>query len=250
MDSDGEDKRDLGSFKLLIPSATAWHPDNEHVLYIGGEDDPENQEKTFDGIYSVSIRSYERKLIYHDPEIQEGMAVSPDGKHLTLTSGSDESPQLYIVDYDGKNRRLLVKSNGGIYQPSFAPDGQEIIYTFSVRGEGKYRQSIMAVSIEGGEPREIYASEDPDERFDTAPASWLPDGRFVFDILDRENIKDRVQYAVSMDGKSEPVRISKNFGGGRTISPDGTKAVFNVGKSVKKTWLMTDFLPNNELAMK
>ncbi len=253
MNSDGRDKRTLGSFNLFNRGSRAWHPDNEHilypghVLYPGRESAPENPEKIMDGIYSVSIRTHERKLIYHDPEFQGGMHISPDGKHLALTSGNEQKPQLYIVDYDGQNRRQLVKSDGAIFKPTFTPDGKEIIYTFSASAEGK-TSSIMAVSIAGGEPREIYAREDPNDGFDTRPASWLPDGRFVFDII-RRTQGDRPQYAVNMDGKSAPVKISDSgrLRGAYSVSPDGTKAVFDLWTiSTSKLWLMSDFLPNDE----
>ena len=254
MNSDGSDKRTLGSISVYdrgnIRKAwrpKAWHPDNDQILYSGREADPENPEKTLDGIYSISIRSRERKLIYHDPDFQGGMHVSPDGKHLALTSGSDQKPQLYIVDYDGQNRRQLVKSDGAIRKPCFTPDGKEIIYTFAVSAEGKEdRRSIMAVSIAGGEPREIYAREDPNDGFDTHPASWLPDGRFVFDIIHAQD--DRPQYAINMDGKSAPVKISDSgrLRGGYSVSPDGTKAVFGLWTtSTSKLWLMSDFLPED-----
>ena len=146
------------------------------------------------------------------------------------------------------NRRQVVKSDGAISKPTFTPDGKEIIYTYSVSEEGKEdRRSIMAVSIEGGEPREIYAREDPNDGIDTRPASWLPDGRFVFDII-RRNPRDRAQYAINMDGKSDPVRIFDVSGSSYSISPDGTKAVNCARKWERKVWLMSDFLPNDELA--
>ena len=247
MNADGSDKRTLGSVESLsYEGGKAWHPDNEHILYPGRETDPENPDKTLDGVYSVSMRTRERKLIYHDPEFQGGMHISPDGKHLALTSGSEQKPQLYIVDTNGQNRRQLVKSDGAIKKPVFTPDGKEIVYTFVMSAEGKEdRRSIMAVPIEGGEPRKIYASEDPNEGYDTRPASWLPDGRFVFDII-RHTHGDRPQYAVNMDGKSDPVKISDYLGGSYALSPDGTKAVYGLrGMSPPKLWLMSDFLPND-----
>jgi len=247
MNSDGSDKRTLGSVKTFsYEGGQAWHPDNEHILYPGRESDPENPDKTLDGIYSVSMRTRERKLIYHDPEFQGGMHISPDGKHLALTSGSEQKPQLYIVDTNGQNRRQLVKSDGAISKPTFTPDGKEIIYTFVVSAEGKEdRRSIMAVPIEGVKPRKIYASEDPNDGYDTLPSSWLPDGRYVFDII-RYTHGDRPQYAVNMDGKSDPVKISDYLGGSYSLSPDGTKAAYNLrGMSPAKLWLMSDFLPND-----
>ncbi len=106
----------------------------------------------------------------------------------------------------------------------------------------------MAVSIEGGEPRKIYASEDPNLDYDTLPSSWLPDGRYVFDIK-RRNHGDNPQYAINMDGKSDPVRISNIPGWGYSISPDGTKAIFGGRPRIfPKLWLLSDILPNDEVA--
>lgn len=250
MDSDGRNKRMLGHVKAFMSDGTnTWHPDNEHILYPGREADPDNPGEILAGIYSISIRTGERKLIYHDPEFRGGMHLSPDGKHLAITSGSEQKAQLYIVDTNGKNRRLLATSDGAISKPIFTPDGKEIIYTSTVRGSltnvQKHRLSIMAVSIEGGEPREIYTSEDPKVLFDTYCASWLPDGRYVFDIVSSRRQEDRAQYVIKLDGKSDPVRISDRMGGGYCVSPDGTKAAYYLRESVSTLWLMSDFMPNN-----
>ena len=51
-----------------------------------------------------------------------------------------------------------------------------------------------------------------------------------------------------MDGKSEPVRISDRLGGGYSVSPDATKAAYDTWKYFSILWLMSDFLPNDELA--
>jgi beta-lactamase regulating signal transducer with metallopeptidase domain/Tol biopolymer transport system component len=242
MNSDGSGKRTLGSVNR-IRNVVAWHPDNDHILYSGSEADPENPGETLYGIYTVSIRSRERKLIYHDPDFKGLMNLSPDGKHLALTLGTEQKSQLYTVAYDGQNRRQLVESDGLVVGPYFTPDGKEIIYTFLVDAEEKdHRRSIMAVSSAGGEPRKIYASKDPNDFFDTYPSSWLPDGRFVFDII---RSGDRSQYAINMNGKSDPVRISDWLGGFQGLSPDGTKATFVGSYQNFKLWLMSDFLPND-----
>ena len=91
------------------------------------------------------------------------------------------------------------------------------------------------------------ASENPQVKYDTFSSSWLQDGRYVFDITHK---KSRGQYAVSLDGKSDPVRISDRMGSSYCISPDGMRAIFNVTDMKVKLWLMSDFLPNDELAMK
>ena len=258
MNSDGRDKRKLCRVRGFVGSQ-AWYSDNEHVLYGGWQADPKNPEKWLSGIYSVSIRSRERKLIYHDPNFRGGMGLSPDGKHLALTStsGTRQKPQLYIVDYDGQNRRQLVKSDGAISSPVFTRDGKEIIYKSSVTREGKTsRQSIMAVPFEGGESREIYSSENLQGNLDMGHSTWLADGRLVFDIkwgvvsASLSGPESRTHCAISLDGKSEFVKLSTKIGNGFRVSPDGTRAVFCVPSRTFKTWLMSDFLPNVELAMK
>ena len=247
-DSDGRNKRTLGQVKAITGDGTnTWHPDNEHIFYPGREADPDKPGEILAGIYSISIRTGQRKLVYHDPEFRGGMHLSPDGKHLALISGDAKTPQLYIVDTDGKNRRQLATSDGAISKPIFTPDGREIIYTLFASGEGeKHRLSIMAVPIEGGESREVYASEDSKVLFDTYCSSWLPDGRYVFDIVSSLRQEDRAQYTINLDGKSDPVRISDRMGGGYCVSPDGTKAVYYLRESVSKLWLMSDFLPSDD----
>lgn len=250
MNSDGRDRRKLCIVKKNFAAGQAWHPDNEHFLYSGRAVDPENPEKTLRGIYSVSIRSRERELIYHDPNNGESMNLSPDGKHLVLTSGNWRKPQLYIVDYDGKNRRQLVKSDGRISEPVFTPDGKEIIYKSSVTREGKTsRQSIMAVPFEGGDSREIYATKNPEEYIHMSNSTWLPDGRLVFDIIMNPEAGPGPLFhcAISLDGKSEFVKLSSKIGNGFRVSPDGTRAVFHVSSRTFKTWLMSNFLPDDEL---
>ena len=246
---DGSNKRKLIRVDTY-EGAMAWHPDNEHILYLGTEADPNNPEEKLKGVYSVSIRSRERKLIYQDPEFRGHMALSPDGKHLVLVSkDSKEKRELYIVGFDGKNRRQLVKSDNSIWCPVFTPDSKEIIYTLEVKRDGKtIRNSVMAVPFEGGKPREIYASENPQDYFGTYSSSWLRDGRFVFNI--RSNPGGTFHCALSLDGKSEPVKLSYKKGAYFSISPDGTRAVFQNGKYGTKLWLMSDFLPKDELAEK
>ena len=87
----------------------------------------------------------------------------------------------------------------------------------------------------------------PRVRQPVSGSSWLPDGRHVFDMR-RE--KDWAKYANKLDGKSEPVRISDRMGESYAISPDGTKSVFGEREWTSKLWLMSDCLPDNELAMK
>lgn len=263
MNADGHDKRTLCKV-IVAGNHVKWHPDNEHVLYIGWEVDPENSEKTLNGLYSVSVRSRERKLIYHDPAphdpnvlvISPGSAnVSPEGKHLALISASWISRswrrgQLHVADYDGQNRRRLVASEGRIEAPIFTPNGKEIIYHSIVTEEGKTpRQSIMAVPLAGGESRQIYATKNPEDRFDMESSTWLPDGRLVFDIMTVPG--GRLHCAIDIDGKSEPVKLSPDkIGNGFNISPDGTRAVFHRSKRTSKTWLMSDFLPSDDTATK
>ena len=108
--------------------------------------------------------------------------------------------------------------------------------------------STEHATFEGGESREIYAAKNPEERFYMKSSTWLPDGRLVFDI--RPVSGGLLHCAIDLDGKSEPEKLSPGkIGNGFNISPDGTRAVFHRAKRTSKTWLMSDFLPNDESAM-
>jgi Tol biopolymer transport system component/beta-lactamase regulating signal transducer with metallopeptidase domain len=251
MDANGRNKRMLSGIDPLWLQSMVWHPDKEHVLYSDWEAWPENPKKS---IYSVSIRTAERKLVFRDPNFHGDMSLSPDGKHLALTLGSDQKPQLYIVDYDGQNRRQLFKSDGPITTPIFTPDGKEILYSprlfpESGRPVGK---RIMAVPFEGGESREIYSCENAQDYVDMLSSAWLPDGRLVFDIRTIGGADGgRLHCAINVDGKSQPVKLSpKKIGNAFRMSPDGTRAVFHIMTIVNQLWLASDFLPNDNLAKK
>ena len=246
MNSGGGNKKTLGRVDAFR-GATAWLPDNEHILYPGREIDPDNPEERLNGVYSISIRSRERKLIYQDPEFWGHMDLSPDAKHLAVMSGDSEQTELYIVDIDGKHRRQLVRSNNAIWSPKFTPDGKQIIYANVAYEKDRTtsRSSIMAVPLDGGEPREIYAHENGQDYVDTEHASWLRDGRYVFDI--KFNPGRRFHYALSLDGKSAPVKLSPKKGNSFSVSPNGNRAVFDNGKHDWKLWLMSGFLLDDEV---
>src|SRR5215813_6738218 len=85
---------------------------------------------------------------------------------ILLAQGGD----VYLVQRDGSNRKLLTKLNGVIRSPSFSPDGQRIVFT------------LYSLS---GQPDLIYEAKADGSSLDAIVdgqvccARWSPDGSYI-----------------------------------------------------------------------
>ena len=97
---------------------------------------------------------------------RDGLALSPDGRHLALILRGDSSAQLYLRDIDNFGMRPLAATAGlDVSRPFFSPDGQWL--GFFANGK------IMKLSLSGGSPVTIC---------DALPgqASWGEEKTIVF----------------------------------------------------------------------
>lgn len=78
-------------------------------------------------------------------------AISPDGKKIAFVGfddrkASNQDNRLYVMDIDGRNRRLLTGSfDRSVDEPSWSEDGRSILVHYIDRGMGK----IARVSLDG-----------------------------------------------------------------------------------------------------
>ena len=95
---------------------------------------------------------------------------------------SGRSKELYVMDYDGANRKALTQDRSIALSPSFSPDGSLLLFT-SYRGGAGPR--VFVVRPDGGRP--FLISGRPGLN---TSASYSPDGR-------------EIGCTLSMDGNSE-----------------------------------------------
>ena len=103
-----------------------------------------------------SSRSPERTVVQLTKEATDDMpAFSPDGRHLAFKSSRDASLGVFLMDRRGQSVRRLV--NGGS-DPSWTPDGREIVYSTESGADPDVRQTpseLWAVTVESGVRRRI-----------------------------------------------------------------------------------------------
>ena len=98
---------------------------------------------------------------------------SPDGKKVIFVSRSAETTdgpwlQVYVIDADGTNLKMITRSPNSIFMPKWSADGATITFVVEYHGA---RANIFEIPAEGGTPKRLTAGP----KFDGWPA-YSPDG--------------------------------------------------------------------------
>jgi helix-turn-helix protein/dipeptidyl peptidase IV (DPP IV)-like protein/WD40 repeat protein len=152
---------------------------------------------------------------------------SPDGRRIAFDSDRDGERGVYVADANGHNvRRITGKGFAAI--PSWSPDGQSLAF---VRAEADRPRvwNLWVMNLETAEQRRLtsYAYGQP------WGGSWFPDGRRI-----AYSHEDRVIVLSLATGASRTYPSPRKGTLVRTpaVSPDGTRAVFQVYRA--GTWLL------------
>lgn len=159
--------------------------------------------------------------ILHDEsagaEIQDNRHASwsPDGKRISYTVDDYDQAEIWIMDRDGENQRLLFGEAATDSSHSWAPDGSAIAF---VSAENRIAVHDLAAHssrlLTGGEMR---SEKDP---------AWSPDGSQIAFCGQQGGNYDI--YVINLDG-SGLTRITSNADVDRypTWSPDGGSIAFS-----------------------
>jgi TolB protein len=159
-----------------------------------------------------------------------------DGRQLSFQStGEYACDQIYVMDVDGSNRRLLSTGRGRTTCSHFTPDGSSIVYASTHLGgpdcppEPGFEQGyvwpiydtydIFKVDTDGTNLVQLTDTPGYD-----AEATIGPDGTIVF-----TSVRDGDMEIYSMDADGSNVRRLTNLpgpDGGAFFSADGSKIVF------------------------
>jgi serine/threonine protein kinase len=191
--------------------APAWSGDGTYIVFVAkiNSDYAIGRVDVADGRHRV--------LTTPEPGINFGTpAPSPDGGLIAYNSGPNGNFDLYLMNADGTNQRLLVAGPQVDYCPSWLPDGQRLVF-IQQRGE---LWNLQLVNLQGDENVTIYSS--PSEiRF----AAVSPDGTQIAVAMYKNNNWDI--YSIPLSG-GEPRRLTSHLAdeSNPTWSPDGTKVMF------------------------
>jgi Tol biopolymer transport system component len=177
---------------------TAWTPDGRIVYHsnVGGEYD----------IWITAAGGGSPQQLTRNARINQGPAVSPDGRSIVFLSDRTGTPHLWRMNLDGSGPRQLTDGPRGEQNPRFSPDGRWIVYRTS-----SGRPTTWKVPADGGEPVPIT------DKMSFSP-TVSPDGRWIAYLYQDDNAPLRIAVAPFEGGL--PVRtfpFTSNPGGLRFI---------------------------------
>ena len=134
---------------------------------------------------------------------------------------------LWLADTGGGDARRITSHPGNEANAKFSPDGTQLAFTASYDGGN----DVYVMDVRGGEPRRLTWHPAGDQVLD-----WHPDGERV---LFRSNRvwpnREFETYLVSVHG-GLPERLPLDRGGLASVSPDGSKVVYNRISREARTW--------------
>ena len=163
---------------------------------------------------------------------------SPDGKKILFQSVRDKSKfyQIYMMNSDGSNTKLISSGKGKTTCAYFSPDGKKIIYASNhlapdsekepPKGKGyqwDFEKSldIFKADLDGSHLERLTTSNAYD-----AEGTYSTDGKKIIFTSSRDN-DDMELYVMDADGKNQKrITNHKGYDGGAFFSPDNKKIVY------------------------
>jgi dipeptidyl aminopeptidase/acylaminoacyl peptidase len=120
----------LWSFGRMADVAVS--PDEKKILYsVTYYDIPQN--KSNRELYTMNIDGSDVNQITHTALNENAAVWTPDGKKIAFLSSENGSSQLWEMDPNGENRKVISAVEGGITGFIYAPDMKKILYTKEVK---------------------------------------------------------------------------------------------------------------------
>jgi hypothetical protein len=179
--SGGEDKRLVDG----VRTAPAWSPDGRKLFYGKSTRSNPHWSYQFD-LYMYDLDDEEEKRIT-DGARALSPAVSPDGSRLVFISGKDGTTNLMLCAADGTGLTAVTSFKNGeqAYNPQWSPDGEWIVFDYSVR-DGR---DIAVIRPDGSDLRFLIDGED-----DSRSPVFTPDGKEILFASDRTGIFNLYSY--------------------------------------------------------
>ena len=123
--------------------------------------------------------------------IDVGGSYSPDGGRIVFESDRSGAQQIYMMNADGSNQRLITFFGGRAATPEWSPRGDQIAFTY-IPGDF----NIATMSPDGKNFRKL-----TDGWQDEAP-TWAPNGRILQFFRTERNTGRTAIYQVDLTGEN------------------------------------------------
>ena len=124
-------------------------PDGETVIY-GVSYYSIEQNKGNRDLYSVGINAESVKRLTTTPKSEFNAIWRPDGKKVGFLTAESGSVQMWEMNPDGSDRKMISDIEGGITGFKYSPDQTMILYTKQVELEGKFEDLYEGLPLASG----------------------------------------------------------------------------------------------------
>lgn len=164
---------------------------------------------------------------------------APDSRRLVYVSDRDETPHLYLYDFNTNTETQLTRDAADDSTPRFSPDGKLIAF---IRGAKELRVLDVAAKQERVAVTAFF--ERPPIIGDR-PFVWSPDSKWLAYVPVSENQFKNLHIASVDGGPGKPASFLANvFSNTISWSPDGTFMLFDSGQRTENTQLArVDLVP-------
>lgn len=188
------------------------------------------------GIARLDLATMERReLMPPRPGWNYGTPMpSPDGRRIAYNAGPLENLDLYVMDANGSNARVLAASPSQDYHPAWLPDGTALVYVV----QEQTSSALILLPLDANTaPVEIYRTEG---RLNAPAVS--PDGRMIAFAERRDNGESNI-YRMSVQG-GPAERVTNGLGNAATPSwsSDGQRLMFSAARETSDERLSKIYL--------
>jgi TolB protein len=184
-------------------------------------------------LFSFDLNAGKERRILASLGLSSRVVPSPDGSKLVvarLRSQLKDSGNLMLTMLDGGNNRVLTRDAGIQHDPSWSPDGTQIVY---VSSHGYRTSELYTVGADGSNKRRLTNNKASD----VLPV-FSPDGKTIAYVSDATGSYEI--WLMNTDGSScRRITDSKGIDTRPCWSPNGDKIVFASNRTGQmQVWIM------------